>query len=107
MGMRKLDFWRSGEFLGLFVGVMPPGCGRLTRGLARSAPVDHASDWHRLRSARADILGVTSALLVTDGAFPVPLTSDTGPAAGTSQLPEHRLVGARAAFARPLAARAG
>ncbi|MDH3288185.1 MAG: hypothetical protein OEP48_10750 [Betaproteobacteria bacterium] len=105
--MRKLEFWRSGEFLGLFVGTLPPRCvdGEWTQGLTRVAPIDPASDRHATRTTRTDIPAVTRGLLVNDGAFLVRLASDAGHA-DISQPPGRPRAGAQAGFARSAMVRA-
>lgn len=104
--MRKLYFWRSGEFLGLVAGVLPPRCvdGMLTQGLTRGAPIDHASERHMPRTTRTDTLA-GRGLLVNDGAFLLPLAGDAG-RADISQPSERRRTDAQAAFARPAMVRA-
>lgn len=105
--MRKLDFWRSGEFLELVVGVLPPRCvdDMLTQGLTRGAPIDHASDRHMPRTTRTDVLAGTRRLLVNDGAFLDRPASDAGHA-DISQPLEPSRTGAQAPFARPAMVRA-
>ena len=105
--MSKLDFWRSREFLGLSVGVMPPGGPRdeLTTGLTHSALNDHVSS----RCMRqTDVMPAgSSGLWVTQATIPFPPLARIARHAGISQRLELPRTRVRAAFARPATVQAG
>jgi len=106
--MSKLDFWRSREFLGLSVGVMPPGGPRdeLTTGLTHSALNDHVSSRRMRQTARIVMQAGSGGLRITEATIPVPLAS-IARHAGISQPPELPSTSMRAPFARPAIVQGG